>query len=264
MRRLVGRILLLIAILAVPSLDLHAQKDKKKKMDNKESAVDSSKLTGEFVGILKSVPGSDRIFLLESETKRLVYTGKGNPGRVNNNVNRILQLQNRIAQDQRQLATAKSPQQRNQAIGRLQNDRLQLGGAINQLSNTGQNGLPPGYQITTVKTEIEFQASEEVKVRTLLVPDGGLDEKGNKKKPPAEELAKLKGKDKNLPGYESALDKLEVGQKVTVTLAPAPGKKKEADKDADKDAEKKMQVKLIVVLEESKGAPAPKDKDKKK
>jgi hypothetical protein len=263
---------LLFGFLAVPSADLLAQKDKKK-MDA-PPAIDSAKLTGEFIGTLKSTPGTDRLFIVSVETKKLVPTGKKTtPYRGNNaNVNRIIQLQNRIAQDQSRLQSAKNPQQVRQYYQNLIRDQQQLQAAIIQLSNnlTLSGGIPPGYKIDTTKQDVEFQASETVQVRTMVLPEQ-FDDKGNVKKYTKEELAELKGKDKKAVGYESSLEKLEPGMKVRVVLAPAPKKKDEAKQEKDKAAkdkedkdkdelnpDKKMQVKQLVILEDAPAAPAPK------
>src|SRR5262245_4557018 len=106
MGRLTGSslLLLLTLLVALPSDALHAQKDKdKKKMDAPDvKAVDSAKLSGEFVGSLKSTPGSDRNFIVTVETPRLVPTGNAPRINGNNNVTRIIQLQNNIVRDQQQ------------------------------------------------------------------------------------------------------------------------------------------------------------------
>jgi len=277
MRRLVCAVLL-SGLVAVP-LELHAQKDKKK-MDA-PAPVDSAKLTGEFVGTVKTTPGTDRLFIVTVEVKKLVPTGK-NPGAYRGNngtVNRILNLQNKIARDQAQMQSARNPQQLRQYYQNLIRDQQQLQQAIVQLSVNlnGNGGIPPGYKIDTTKQDVEFQAAETVKVRTMVLPEA-FDDKGNPKKYTKEELAELKGKDKNAIGYESSLEKLEAGMKVRVTLAPAPKKKddnkdkdaKDKDKEAkDKDKEKakdeldpdkKMQVKLIVILEDPQVTPKSKGK----
>jgi hypothetical protein len=204
-RRLLGASLLMAALVAVPIAEVHAQK---KKGDDKPAAkpVDSAKLkAGEYAGTLKSVPGNDRVFLVELESTSVVPTG--------------VQRGNRFRP-----ATVKT-------------------------------------KTVTSKAEIEFQASEKVRVRTKALPEA-FDEKGNIKKYTREELAALRGKDsRGLPGYESSLDRLSAGQKVSVVLAAAPAKK---DKDGGAVAEKKMQVKMIVILSESSGDAKPMGKGKKK
>ena len=101
--------------------------------------------------------------------------------------------------------------------------------------------------------------SQAGKVRTYDLPPN-YDEKGNVKKYTAAELKDLKGKDSNLPGYESSFDQLQTGQVLKVTLArtkePAKSDKdndkdedKDKDKDLDKDksADKKSEVTLILI-----------------
>lgn len=129
----------------------------------------------------------------------------------------------------------------------------------------GRTPVRVNYKTTTTKHEIEFQASEKVKVRTTILPEQ-FDDKGNIKKHTAKELAELKGKDKNLPGYESSLERLETGQVVRVTLKAAPTRgAKDKDKDAPADArvDKKMQAAVIVITKESgSGGAMPKGKKK--
>jgi hypothetical protein len=96
------------------------------------------------------------------------------------------------------------------------------------------------------RDDFEMQAREGVKVRVLRLP-AQSDEKGKPRKYTAKELARLKGKDRSLPGYESEPEKLEAGQRVTVTLVPV---RKKAGKGKD-DAEKRMQVKLILIVNEA-------------
>src|SRR5262245_21594449 len=69
LRRLFGVSLLGGLLVIVPAPDAQAQKkpDGKKPLDK---PADAEKLTGgEFVGILKSTPGSDRMFTVEVEKK---------------------------------------------------------------------------------------------------------------------------------------------------------------------------------------------------
>jgi len=162
---------------------------------------------------------------------------------------------------------ARTWQGRVNASNHLLNLQAQLQRAMAQLQTGGGKGVPPGYKMSTTKTSYDLQATENVKVRTMLTGDG-FDEKGNPVKPTKAQLAAMKGKDKNLVGYEATLEKLEVGQKVRVTLVRAPVKPataKEKDKDIDGAAkdEKKMQVKMIVILSEA-NADAVKGKPKGK
>src|SRR4051794_35030627 len=119
--RLIGAALLLAAIVALPAADLWAQ-DKKKDDKPAPKSADSDKMpAGEFYGILKSTPGSDRTFTIEVEQVRLVPGGGGGgarPPRANPNtaLGRVLQLQAQVAQAQNQYATAKTVQARNAAM----------------------------------------------------------------------------------------------------------------------------------------------------
>jgi hypothetical protein len=248
-------------VLVTAGPQAHAQK-KKKADDDKpaRAALDSDKLrVTEFVGTLKTTPGSDRTFVLETETPQLVPSGNGrNGGRGNN----VLQQQNQLLQAQRAVAMARSPQQRMQAMQRLQQAVLRQ-----QQSMARSGGAPAGYRVNLTKQEIEFQASEKVKVRTMLLPEQ-FDEKGNLKKYSKKELAELKGSDAALPGYLSGLDKLEPGQKVRVVLGPAPRPAAAADKDKEADenpaAEKRTQVKMLVIVGESSSETTAKGKGKGK
>ena len=109
----------------------------------------------------------------------------------------------------------------------------------------------------------------------MVLPEE-FDDKGKPKKYTKEELATLKGKDTNLPGYESSLEKLETGQKLRVVLlrqeeargqaqeGRRPGQGAVEEKDPKDPTEKKMQVKMIVILAEAPTTHAsPNDKKKK-
>ncbi|MGL4551060.1 MAG: hypothetical protein ACRC33_07725 [Gemmataceae bacterium] len=101
------------------------------------------------------------------------------------------------------------------------------------------------------KVTVEFQMAEKAKVRTNVLP-AAFDDKGNPKKYTAKERDEMRGPDRALGGYESAVEQLGNGQGVQVTLAPAPkpapaGKKK-GDDEARETVEKPKQVKLILIL----------------
>jgi len=298
-RRFIGAGLLTAFTLALPCLTPALAQ---KKADPKADVIDSAKLpAGDHVGILKTTPGSDRMFNLESEQDKIVPVGGKNNGNGNRNpggnprpprapnMNRVNQAQQQIQQAQAQLGSARNPQQAKTAQASMTKAQNNYQTAVLQVmaqSNAQQNftmlaairkynlSLPTGYKVSKVKSLVEFQGSETVKVRTMVLPEA-FDEKGKPKKYTKDELAELKGKDTALPGYESSLEKLETGQKLRVVLAArkkpaAKPKDKDADPDVeekdpkDKDeTEKKMQVKMILILAE---APAlttsPKDKKK--
>jgi hypothetical protein len=117
-----------------------------------------------------------------------------------------------------------------------------------------------------VTQEVNFQADANVKVRIKNLPEQ-FDEKGNIKKYTREELSALKGKDKELIGYESSVESLQPGQVVLVslrshkkphsaTVATSVSKKDKADdKGADSSTEHKMQVTMIVILKDGDALP---------
>jgi hypothetical protein len=283
-RRLMGATLLL-GLSVLPPLT-YAQ-DKAKKAP---AAIDAETLVAkDYAGVLKSTPGTDRMFTVTIEEKKLVplpgrRTGRvpslpGYPG-LNGALNKVVQLQKQYNKAASKYASAKnrnaagrayqdmqkSGAQLLQAVANLQTQALAAGIRNTAILQVAAAKSVPNFRIDTQKKDVDFQAGEVVKVRTMVLPEQ-FDEKGNVKKPTKAELAALKGKDKTLPGYESSLDKLEAGQRVTVTLAPYKKKAAPADnaKDKDKDndnvkdkddkdnTDKKMQVKMIVIMEEADG-----------
>jgi hypothetical protein len=273
-QRLIGTALLTAAFVALPSMEAWGQKDKKKEDGPAPGgATDSEKIpAGEYVGVLKTTPGSDRTFTVEIETTRLVPTGKGGGGKGGGGAQRALQIQAQLQQAEVQMAAARTPQARQQAMSRIRQLTGQLRGAIANLQRSGGGkggGAPAGYRYDKSKVTVEFQASEKAKVRTMLLPET-FDEKGNLKKYSKKELDELRGSDKSAVGYESALEKLEVGQTIKVTTAAvAKAAATKVDKDKDKEDpemdEKHKQAKLIVVLKAAdpmlaKGAPPKKKK----
>jgi len=288
-RRSIGAILLIAALLLLPTA-LNAKG--KRKAKNDEPPIDSAKLMpGKFFGTLKTVPGSDRTYIVTVETANLVPSGKGgNYKGTNAALRRISSLQNQINQATNQYNRAKNASARNNALNRLntltaqqQTQLLTL-----QLRSSGalNGGIPPGFKLVKKTQDIEFQHTELAKVRTLVLPVE-YDDKGELKKYTAEEKRKLRGKDTHLPGYESSLEKLNVGQKLKVTLAKRPKppvdkekakeeakltqeEKKELAKEAKErekerdETEKKVQVKLLVIAEEAAEGPSPGDRPRKK
>lgn len=259
MYRLIGAGLL-FASLACCLTQSQLLAQKKKRPDASSSKViDSDKLTpGEFVGLLKAPPGSDRSFPLEISLPKLVPTGS-TAARGNSNTNRILQYQLQLQQAQAQLISANNPQQRQRAQQRMQRIQRQLLSSLMNLQRSG--GAPPGYRLEKVKTEIDFQASDKVKVRTLVLPEI-YDDKGNLQKYSPQQLNDLKGRDRSLPGYESSLDKLQAGQQLRVVLARSSNAS--SDQQEDSTSEKKMQATLIVILAEPSENSLPKGKANKK
>jgi len=265
--RLIGASLLTAAILLLP-MSLNAQTKKKEK--DPGPPIDSAKLlSGKFFGTLKDVPGSDRVFVVTIEEAILVPSPRNNTA----TNQAIAKLQPKITQATNQYNRARKAGPKANALAKLQNLQNQLAVLQAVLTAPGPDGAPAGYKYAKTKRNVEFQHTEAVKVRTMVLPEQ-FDDKGNIKKYTAAEKLKLKGKDKHLIGYESELEKLVAGQKVRVTLVKRPkppvDKEKEAeeakltaeekkalakDKEEIPDGEKKRQVKLIVIVEEAPAEP---------
>ncbi|HTU16852.1 MAG TPA: hypothetical protein VMG10_02215 [Gemmataceae bacterium] len=133
------------------------------------------------------------------------------------------------------------------------------------------------YQVVQATRDVDFQLTENVKVRTKNVPQQ-FDEKGEIKKYTREELAVLKGKDKNLMGYESSLEALQQGQTLLLALRvhkkPKPAKLTTTTNQKDKEEqpvettdaslEHKMQVTVVVIVKDSDAPQSSSAKPKKK
>jgi hypothetical protein len=272
--RLVGSSVLAATFVLMPVL---AQgPDKKKGPAEPGAPRDSDTLrAGEFTGKVKSVPGSDRLFTVEVVHRFLVPTAPAarpaasNPGvsaALRDSAARAEAIYGQIRAATAQAARARTPQQRRAIVQHLVGLNNQLLAAVANFYRTAGAAAalsrpPAGFRVQEVRTDVEFQAREDVKVRTLILPEP-FDDKGNRKKYTKKELDELRGKEKGLPGFESALEQLEVGQVVRVTLGPAPKRKpvakgKDENKDLDKEPDKeekepappgkRMQVRLIVI-----------------
>jgi hypothetical protein len=254
----------LALFLALPAT---AQKNKPQNKPQPQAPLDADKLaSGKFTGFLLTTPGTDRTFTVrvQYQNVELKPNALRTAANANNQANRQLQ---QVVRLQQQMARSRNPAQQMMQIQRIV-AQLQLRQA------RAQQNL---YNVVTHYQDVEFQAEEAVKVRTLELPDQ-FDEKGNIKRYTREELRQLKGKDTHLPGYESAFESLKEGQLVQLTLAnhqtkkPAggPGDTKDKakltlgeaveksgaslDKALDKDGEKHKQVRLIVIVKENPGA----------
>lgn len=267
-----------------------------------EPSVDGDLLRpGQFTGTLVKVPNSDRMFTLKitypevrlkpgakpptGGTIRLPHVQNMSrqfqqlhrlqqqmvrssvPHHAIHNMMQMQQTMMQMQMNQQRMAQAEASmmmrmaQQQAKAEQQLIQAELK---ALQQYVKAVQNM----YQVVKVTRDFDFQADENVKVRVKDLPEQ-FDEKGVIKKYTAQEKAEFKGKDKNLPGYESSIDALKVGQIVQATLgahkkprpasssATSAAKNKDGDSDKDKDSEKesanqhKMQVKMIVILKDS-------------
>jgi hypothetical protein len=213
-----------------------------------KGTLDSDKLApGEFTGTLVNTPDSERKFTVNVTYQKLQLKPGQNLGRANQNLQRqyshIVQLQNQLMHPNRRQNPAAAMQQLQTAIAQFQVQ-----------SATAQANQ---FQVVKATQKVNFHASENLKVRIKDLPKQ-FDEKGRIKRYSQKELSERKGKDKNLPGFESSPESLRVGQVVQVTLrtikkpkAAKPDRVEEKGKAKEKDPnERKMQVSLIVILKD--------------
>lgn len=104
-----------------------------------------------------------------------------------------------------------------QAMQQMQQARMQGGKANPQQAR--MNLMKAQANLYKQKMEdVEFLLKDDVKIRQLLPPES-FDEKGNKKRLSAKELAELKGPEKNLPGYPADRSDLNGNTLVQVTFS---------------------------------------------
>jgi hypothetical protein len=273
MRRLcLGLILLGALVCVLPGVGAPTPPPKGKDIDGANLPAH------EYAGKLVTAPGADRMFTLAVTYPEIVP----NPGyKPDPNIQREI---NRINQLQAQAAHSRNPRQ-------VQNDINQINQLSVQLQRRIAQAQANAVKVVQRTANVDFQIEENVKVRTMVLPEA-YDDKGNIKKYTPEELKELKGKD-NLPGYESTVAALKPGQVVRILLkhhqAPKPtttspafsqkdaDKEKSLDKDKDKDldkdkdtpkeadknapreggTEKKMQVRIIVIVDDGSGTTTP-------
>jgi hypothetical protein len=258
------------------ALSAQAADDTPKKGNKVVPTIDSDTFpAGDYAGKLISTPGTDGSFVVEIQVPKLVLKNPNQLPKGNKYAN-ITKEQAKITQLQNQLASTKNSKQYAQKYAQLQNAIAALQRSI------AAAGLDNPYKVVYDPKDVTFHAAEEYKVRRLELPVV-FDDKGEPKKYTEEEKKELKGKDKNLPGYEAKPDDLAVGQMVRVTIAKFKKKpdtknttdktdKDKADKDAktDKDAkdpktepskddDPKMVANLVLILAE----PVEKDKPKR-
>jgi hypothetical protein len=235
---------------------------------------------GHFVGTIANAPNSDRMFTLkitypEVRLKpggRMPNLSHAHSQYMNNQYRQMMNLQRQegrmehhrvhnMMQMQQMYMQMKMTQQR--TLARLQQQQLRQ--ELNLLQQEIR-AIQNMYQVVPVTREIDFQADANVKVRTKVLPEQ-FDDKGNIRRYTSEELSALKGKDKNLIGYESSVEALQPGEVVLVLLhshkkshsaglaTPNSKKDKADDKEADSSIEHKMQVTMIVILKDGDGLP---------
>jgi hypothetical protein len=210
----------LAALLVLMGLSLGGPAQGQKALPGPE--VESDKLSpGSFVGTLKGavLPGSD--FQLEIPISHLELKPGANLGN-NRQAQQLQRDLQQIVQAQTRLAQAKNPQQQAQALAQLQRAALN----VQQIAAQSNQQLLNALRVVTNNVVVDFHASDDLVVRTMILPGGAYDEKGNPKPPPTgDELKALKGDKPNLPGYVAKPDDLKAGEVVVVTLKRAPAPK---------------------------------------
>src|SRR5581483_5716352 len=117
-------------------------------------------------------------------------------------------------------------------------------------------GAHSPYAVKEVPRSVEFHGAADMKIRLAELPPQ-FDDKGVLKPRTQSELAKAKGKDPRLAGYEGTKEDLTTGALVRVTLArvsAAPKKDKEKA-SLDSATQHKMQVTQVLVLSKDGTAP---------
>lgn len=239
---------------------------------------------GHFIGTIVSAPNSDRMFTLRITYPEIRLKQGANMPNLNHAHARFVYNQYRTMWNlQRQEVRLEHHRVRNMmqmqrmymqmqwreqtTVARMQQQELRL---LQQELRAIQNM----YQVVSVSRDVDFQSDAKVKVRLKNLPEQ-FDEKGRAKKYTNAERAALKGKDKDLIGYESSEEALRPGQVVMTTLlrhtkshsstltTPAFKKQKAADQEEDASIEHKMQVSMIVILKDG-DSPPPANSAKKK
>jgi hypothetical protein len=217
-----------------------------KKNPGKKPAVpvveaESALKPGQLAGKLGQVSGSALTLRVEFDRLELKSnTGRGTNGRNNTN---LIRMQQRMAQAQQRLQTARTPQQRMSAMRQL--EQLQR-----QMLQGGSRGGQSPYKVVKDYKDFEIDLAASAEVRTMFLPTV-YDEKGNFKKYSQAELKELKGPNPQAPGYKSDITILKPGQTVVINLSK------------NKGTENKLQATRIVVTQESTD-PAPVQKGGKK
>jgi hypothetical protein len=225
MRRLLpwlGSVLLGLVVLPVLAADDDA--DAKTKPDTKDKKqVDKLINSGKaVVGKLVKVDADQRRLTVEVTYK----TAKQDPQVVQN----LAHLQLRLAEAQRN---------RNPVDRLVQMRQIQI-----DIEKNTRN------LYKNASEKIEFDAPEEMKVRTMLLPVE-LDDKGKPRKLTEKEKRELKGPDPTLPGYTGDFDSLKADQTVEVYLAKQPPKSKAKDKDTDHPEGTRPRIAMLVILAEA-------------
>jgi hypothetical protein len=173
-----------------------------------------------------------------------------NPQQIQQAQQQAMQQLQRAIQQQQQQAQRMQQQMMQQARVAGQ----QMTRQMQQLARQNRNAPRPGFQ--EVQTDYDFVFLDAGLVRTMVPLTLELDDKGRPKQLDPEEKKKTKGdtpEERRLAGYKAALEDLQPGDEITVTLSrhrplrksksaddggEEKPKKKDSEKDKEKDADK--------------------------
>lgn len=203
---------------------------------------------------------------------------KGYNAQANQGYQQIRAYQN-IQREMQQVANARTPQQKQQAMRKLQMDmaRLQMQSqkqyfqqnkVAGKGNNNPNNANAPFILVHHMK-DYEFELQEGAVLRKMYLPTE-FDDTGNIKEYTEKVKAELRGTDKSKPGYTAKLEELISGVEAKLYLVPKTTKKAAKGPDDD-DGVGNIDppfVKMVILTKES-AAPAsspaapPKKKAKK-
>lgn len=295
--RLVGFTAVLMGLLAFTSSEVRGQKNKNpgpKDSGNSATPADYAMIKNakELVGTIVSIEGASKTLTIRVPTSYYAPNEKYKPPQLpkqtvaTGGANNPAALYAKFQHDQYQLyldiqrqeqliAHARTPQERQRAVGKLQQDMAKYqqqqqqfmarmsaasAKAVVPAQNVNRNMDPnnqPFKMVTTTK-DYSLEIQEEAGVRKLFL-SLEYDDTGNVKQYSDKEKDELRGKDKTKPGYVAKFEDVAPGQEVKLFLTPPPqakAKAKEKAKEKAKDADTKDDAKADAKAE-------PKDKDAK-
>ncbi len=272
MRRILGPVSLLIALVLLVPGGVEGQ-DKKKKGKKIEATPATPQeyaqlsqykdVTGKLV--FADVSAQSLSFRLEyqkTEANPKYKPPKAGKGGNNN----LYQQMQRLLREQNELLRIKNPVQRQVRMQQIalefQKLQMQMAGVNPKGGKVNPDNLP--YRQVTESRDFELDVAEKVVVRRKD-PPFAYDDRGNPIEYTKEKLAELRGKDKTKPGYEAKYEDLASGQTVKLYLK-APEKKAKA-KDDPKDEDTgvaRPKVTMILILQEAASPLIQPDKKKKK
>jgi hypothetical protein len=208
--------------------------DPKDKKDKKKAEIKEKFSYGvKFMGKVTAVDtnGTNRDFTLQVSNKvQEIDTGVQQ---------QLLQQQQQLANHQREYLQARTVQGKQQAQQRMQQSQNQIAQTMQRL-----------YKVKDVTKDFKFRPAENVIYRTLYA-EPEYDDKGDLKKLTKEDLDRLKGKHKDLPGYEATADILRVNANAAVYTPKAKVQPKELKKKTDDDdpvVTDRQEVILVIIV----------------